>query len=211
MTSKLPISQIQNLYFDSEQLDETDLSVEQNYNNNFQSSLINNQFGDGLVPNNLIQNVLFDSSLLNGLLDGYAIQTQSQPSDTNFGNQLEITLLNSKAAGKRAVKVAIIGLDFQGNLQYDTFTFKTNETQITKKHYAQIELILFNDFIGLPNQSFNLGGRVIIKESQQLFVSRDPIMVAQDVEPNLFWRDFFVTSGTLQTFFNKLASKLQYR
>lgn len=206
MTKRNPVSGQQNIYFDSEQLDENDLTAEQNYNNNFQTSLINNQIGSGVLPEVLNQNVLFDSLLVNGLLDGAAVSTQSQPSDKNLGNQLEFELTDSKVAGKKTVKVAIIGLDFQGNLQYDTFTFKQNEKKITKKHYTNILTILFNDFIGTTVQSFNLGGRLVIREANPFVISRDAIMVAQDIEPNLFWRDFFVTGAvTLQ---NLLTSAL---
>lgn len=201
MTIKLPISSQQNLFFDSEQLDSDDLNLEQSYVNNITTSLINNQVGNGVVLNTLTPNILFDSNTYNGLFDGYAITPSNQPSDTNYGNQLEVSLSDSLVAGKRTVKVAIIGLDFNDNIQYDTFTFYLNESQITKKHYVRVLLILTNDFSGLPTQSFNLGGRIVIKDAQQLFVSRDPIMVSQDVEPSLFWRDFFVPAGmTFQTF-----------
>lgn len=201
MTIKLPISSQQNLFFDSEQLDSDDLNLEQSYVNNITTSLINNQVGNGVVLNTLTPNILFDSNTYNGLFDGYAVAPASQPSDSNYGNQLEVSLSDSLAAGKRTVKIAIIGLDFNDNIQYDTFTFYLNESQITKKHYVRVLLILTNDFSGLPTQSFNLGGRIVIKDAQQLFISRDPIMVSQDVEPNLFWRDFFVPAGmTLQTF-----------
>lgn len=196
MTKKSPVSDIQNIFLDAEQLDNDDLTLEQNYNNNFQTSLVNNQIGQGVIPEVLTQNLLFDSLLVNGLLDGKPINTQSQPADSNFGNQLEVELTDSKVAGKRTVKVAVIGLDFQGNLQYDTFTFKLNEKQVTKKHYTNILTILFNDLLGPDVKSFNLGGRVVIREANPLSLSRDPIMVAQDKEPNLFWRDFFVTSAS---------------
>lgn len=192
MTKRSPVSGIQNLYFDSEQLDANDLTLEQNYNNLSQSSLINNHVGSGVLPEVLNQKVLFDSLLVQGLLDGTNISAQNQPSDSNFGNQLEVELTGSLAAGKKTVKVAIIGLDFESNLQYDTFTFKLNEKQYTKKHYTNILAILFNDFIGASTQSFNLGGRVVIREAKPFTVARDPIMVAQDIEPNLFFRDFFV-------------------
>lgn len=194
MTKQIPVSAIQNRWFDSEQVDNDDLTVEQNYNNAIQSGIINNQIGSGVLVPTLLSNVLFDSSNASGLLDGYGISAQAQPTDKDFGNQLEIELTGSMAAGKRTVKVAIIGLDFQGNLQYDTFTFKTNERQYTKKHYTNIATILFNDFKGLPAQSFNLGGTIVIKEAPPFTISRDPIMVAQDVEPNLFFRDFYATT-----------------
>lgn len=196
MTKRNPVSGIQNIFFDSEQLDDNDLTVEQNYNNNAQTSLVNNHIGSGVLPEVLNQAILFDSSLVAGLLDGTNIQVQNQPTDSNFGNQLEIELTDSQAAGKKTVKVAIIGLDFQSNLQYETFVFKLNEKQYTKKHYTTILALLFNDFIGSASQSFNLGGRVVIKEAKPFTVSRDPVMVSQDVEPNLFFRDFFV-SGSL--------------
>lgn len=193
MTNRNPVSGIQNIFFDSEQLDDNDLTVEQNYNNSTQTGLINNHIGSGVLPEVLNQAILFDSLLVAGLLDGTNIVAQNQPSDTNLGNQLEIELTGSSAAGKKTVKVVIIGLDFESNLQYDTFVFKTNEKQFTKKHYTNILAVLFNDFIGTATQSFNLGGRVVIKEAKPFTVSRSPIMVAQDIEPNLFFRDFFVS------------------
>lgn len=191
MTIREPISAIQNRWFDSEQVDNDDLNTEQNYNTIIQSSIIGNHIGSGVLPTILEQNILFDSLLVSGFLDGYGLSVQQQPSDTSFGNQLEITLINSRAAGKRTVKIAVIGLDFQGNLQYDTFVFKANETQYTKKHYTNIATILVNDVSGPILQSFNLGGQILIKEAFPLTISRDPIMVAQDIEPNLFFRDFF--------------------
>lgn len=197
MTNKRsPVSSIQNIFFDSEQVDNTDLTVEQNHNSSAHSGIINNHIGSGVLPEALNQNVLFDSLLVSGLLDGTNIQPQTQPSDNNLGNQLELELTDSECAGKKTVKVAIIGLDFAGNLQYETFVFKKNEIQVSRKHYASILTILLNDLIGPDDKSFNLGGRLVIREAKPFTVSRDPIMVAQDVEPNLFFRDFFVTSTT---------------
>lgn len=206
MTKRNPISSIQNQYFDSEQVDDSDLTAEQQYNDAIQSGLINNHIGSGVLAESLIQKVLFDSSLASGVLDGANIQTQSQPTDSNFGNQLELELTDSSVAGKRTVKACVIGLDFEGTLQYECFEFKSNEKLIGKKHFTQILLLLFNDFVGPVAQSFNLGGRLVIKEAKSLSVSRDVIMASQDVEPNLFFRDFYVTSGL--TLNNLLASAL---
>ena len=203
MTKRTPITAEQNIWFDAQQVDNTDLSLEQNYNSTITSGIINNHIGNGVLPEALLQNILFDSSLVSGVLDGIAIYSQNQPVDNNLGNQLEIRLSDSKAAGKKAIKLAIIGLDFQNNLQYETFYFKTNEVQITKKHYVKILLLLFNDFIGKSNLSLNLGGRFIISEAHPMTLSRDTIMVSQDIEPNLFFRDFFLDG------FSSLDSLLQ--
>jgi len=192
MVKRNPVTAQQNRWFDSEQVDDTDLILEQDHNTIISSSIIGNHIGSGVLPEVLVQNILFDSALFVGYLDGVAVSTQNQPVDNNFGNQLEITLSNSIAAGKKSVKVAVIGLDFQSNLQYETFYFKCNETQVSKKHFTKILVLLFNDFIGNPSLSFNLGGNVIIKEANPMTLSRSPLMVAQDLEPNLFFRDFFV-------------------
>ena len=201
MTKRSPVTTIQNVWFDSEQVTDDDLTTEQNFNNTWQSGLINNQIGSGILPDSLSQNVIFDSSLVTGLLDGVAISAQNQPIDSNLGTQLSIQLTGSLAAGRRTVKIAIIGLDFQSNLQFDTFIFDQNDTQISSKHYTDVLLILFNDFIGSTTQSLNLGGRIVIKEAPPVALSRDPIMVSQALQPNLFFRDFFVADGsTLGTF-----------
>lgn len=192
MTKRTPITAEQNIWFDAQQVDNTDLSLEQDYNSVVTSGIINNHIGNGVLPEVLIQNILFDSALVSGFLDGIAISAQNQPNDNNLGNQLEINLSESKASGKKAVKIAIIGLDFENNLQYETFYFKTNESQITKKHYTKILVLLFNDFIGNSDLSLNLGGRVTILEARPMTLSRDGVMVSQEVEPNLFFRDFFL-------------------
>ena len=103
MTSRNPVSAIQNVFTDSQAVDADDLTLEQNYGNTIQSSIINNHIGSGILQETLEQNILFDSSLANnlGFLDGIAIQSQNQPSDNNLGNQLEINLSNSLVGGKK--------------------------------------------------------------------------------------------------------------
>src|SRR5574338_629613 len=112
MNKRTQVSALKNIWSDSQQVDDTDLTLEQEYNDTIESSTINNHIGSGILPEVLVQNVLFDSALQSGFLDGIAIFTQNQPADNNFGNQLEITLENSKVAGRKAVKIAVIGLDF---------------------------------------------------------------------------------------------------
>jgi len=191
MTKRNPVSAMQNVWFDAEQVDASDLNLEQNYNNSIQSAIINNQFGTGILVDALQDRILFNSDATIGLLDGTIIEAQNQPSDNNYGNQLEISLSESKTGGKRSVKIGIIGLDFQQNLQYETFYFRVNESQITKKHYTAVLQILINDFRGESNQSFNLGGKILIKEAKPYSLSRSASMVAQTTQPNLFFRDFF--------------------
>ena len=172
MTKKLPVSTLQNIWFDAQQVGNTDLTLEQEYNDAVTSAIINNQFGSGAISEHLTQKILFDSSKVIGLLDGKKINPQLQPTDTVYGNQLEVELIDSNVAHNRAVKVAIIGLDFNNNLQYDTFIFKVNEKQYTKKHYTNILMFLFNDVLGPSDQSFNLGGKVLVRECKPFNLSK---------------------------------------
>src|SRR5574337_760578 len=192
MTKRAPVSVLRPIWYDAQQVDETDLSSEQTANDTIDASIINNHIGDGVLPENFVPSVLFDSDLSTGFLDGLPIRTQNQPSDNNLGNQLTISLTDSKVSGHKQIKIAIIGLDFQSNLQYETFYFKTNEVQVSRKHFTKILLLLFNDFVGDPTLSFNLGGRIVISETLPMTLSRDVIMIAQDQQPNLLFRDFFL-------------------
>jgi len=201
MTKKLPVSTVQNHWYDAEPVSSTAMQVEQAYNSNVDTSIINNQFGSGAIIAALTPHIIFDSAITTGSLDGQGISPQAQPSDSTYGNQLAITLSGSLAASNRTVKVAIIGLDFNENLISDTLTFHLNETQYTEQHYTNVLTILFNDFIGPAALSLNLGGDIVIQEAASFTVSRSPIMVSQDKQPNLFWRDFFTIStfSSLQT------------
>lgn len=195
MTGRLPVSVQRPIWVDAQQIDSTDLTAEQEANDGIESSIIENHIGDGILPETLVDNIIFNSFFAIGLLDGLPIIPTNQPTDNNLGNQLSITLTNSTASGKRQIKLCIIGLDFQNNLQYETFYFDTNETQVTRAHFTQVLLLLFNDFIGDPTLSFNLGGQIVITEATPMTLSRDVVMVAQDQQPNLFFGDFFLDSS----------------
>jgi hypothetical protein len=199
MVERAPVSAPRPIWYDSQQVDETDLTAEQVANETIEASIIDNHVGDGILPEVLVNNVLFDSSLAVGNLDGLPIFAQAQPSDPNYGNQLAISLTNSLAAGTRQVKVCIIGLDFQDNLQYEVFYFETNEIQVSRQHFTQVLLLLFNDLVGNPTLSFNLGGDLVIYEASPMTISRDVIMIAQDQQPSLFWRDFFLDPSVTQS------------
>ena len=117
MTKRNPVSSKQNIWFDAQQVDDTDLTLEQDHNDVIESGIINNHIGTGVLPEVLVENVIFDSLLATGLLDGIAVFPQNQPVDNNLGNQFELELTGSKAASRRNIKVGIIGLDFESNLQ----------------------------------------------------------------------------------------------
>lgn len=199
MTKRSDVSVVYNLFTDAQRVDQSDLKVEQNRNLTIDASIVNNHFGSGILPRSLTPNIIFDSDdlpadqaaiLAAGSLDGQGLAAHAQPTDANLGNILEVELTDSLAVGRHSVKVAIIGLDFEGELQMDRFYFHRNEKQLTSRHYKRVLSIFFTDFKGNTVCSRALGGRVVIREAESFQLSLDPIMIAQDVEPDIFWRDF---------------------
>lgn len=200
---RLDVSLLHNLFNDGQKVDNSDLNVEQIRNVESDASIVFNHFGTGVLPESLEQNILFDSDdlpevqaalLAANNFDGSALSAHNQPSDNNYGNQLEVQLTDSSAIGRLCVKVAIIGLSFDDTLQYDKFYFYKDGTQVTSKHYKEILAIFTNDFKGNNNCSRNLGGRLTIKEAKSFQISLDSIMESQDEQPNIFWRDFKLPS-----------------
>ena len=214
MTIRNPVSFPYNIWYDGQQVDQQDLTLEQNRNLGTDASIIQNHFGTGVLPHSYVQTVLFDTDNLfpdqasliqTNSFDGTGLLPTTQPSDTILGNQLEVQLLDDSVVlngpttvgGRLCTKVLIIGLDFQSNPQYERLAFYRKEKQVTKKHYTEILSIFFNDFYGNNNCSRQLGGRVIIREAASFEISRDPIMISQDVQPNLFFRDFKISNTTV--------------
>lgn len=199
MTIRIPVSSLQNIWHDAQRVDQSDLNIEQENNNQTDAATINNHFGSGVLLSSPQPIVLFDSDNLSGVeaailaannFDGAGLSPSLQPSDINLGNQLEIELSGSQVFGRLSTKAAIIGESFDGTLQMDRFYFYRNEKQVTARHYKRILSIFFNDFKGNYNCSRNNGGRIVIRETASFELSKDPVMIAQDVEPDLFWRDW---------------------
>jgi hypothetical protein len=210
MTNRIPVSTIENKWVDAHKVTSNDLILEQQHYDLNNAAVVQNFFGSGVLLETPTANILFDTDDLSVLqaqlqaannLDGTGLDPKTQPSDTLLGNQLAVTYDDSsilqytryseaRAFGRNSVKVLIIGLDFEGNLQYDRFSFHKKETQLTKKHYTKILTIILNDFDGNNNCSSCWGGRISIREALPFELNRDAIMVSQDVEPNIFIRDF---------------------
>lgn len=206
MTLRIPNSAPDNLYHDAQRVDKGNLDLEQTRNAQINAAIINNHFGSGVLLSALQPAILWDSDFLSpdqaalvaaNQFDGIGVSVTNQPSDINLGNQLELELTDSTVFGRNSCKIAIVGLDFAGNIQIDRLYFFKNEKQLTSKHYSKILSLFFNDFKGNQNCSRDTGGRLVIRESPSFALSRDPLMALQDVEPDLFWRDFKVqTLGT---------------
>lgn len=209
MTTRVPVSSIENKWVDAQRVDLSDLNTEQSHNNSNAAAIVQNFMGSGVLLENPTPTILFDTDNLSAIqaqlqaannLDGTGLEPAVQPTDILQGNQLAVEYTDSsidqttraslaKAFGRWCSKVLIIGLDFEGNLIYDRFEFHKRETQTTNNHYARILTIILNNFDGNNNCSASLGGRIIVREAKPFELNRDAIMIKQDVEPNIFIRD----------------------
>ena len=206
MTFRLPVNTPYVNWLDGQKVLQEDMLADQSRFLGADAAIVNNFLGSGLILENPNINVIFDSDNLTSTQSGYVstndfdgrgIDPANQPTDSILGNQFEILLSDADVSLRRAVKVCIIGTDFQNNIQYETFRFYSNESQIGKKHFKTIISLLFNDFLGNKNGSRALGGRVIIREAYPMQLSRDEITASQNFEPNLFFRDFKVVDQTV--------------
>lgn len=209
MTVRKPVSSLENVWHDAQRVDQEDLIVEQAHNDNNFASIVQNHFSSGVLLSTPQPAVLFDSQSLNAdqaaLLaannfDGNGIIPAQQPSDPNLGNQLEVELTDSIVFGRLSVKVAIIGEAFDGTIQMDRMYFYNNCKQVTSKHYKTILALFFNDFLGNTGCSRNNGGRIIVRETSSFELSKDPIMISQDVQPDIFWRDWKLPNLSVSLF-----------
>lgn len=206
MAKRIDVSAPQNNFFDAEQVQKEDLDLEQNYNQQINSAIINNHFGSGVLLASVVPHILWDSEILSetqaglevaGNFDGTGLQVTEQPSDSTQGNQLQVELSGSSVVGRYSIKVALIGVDFEGNTFVERLIFFRNEKQVTRRHFCRVLCFFTNDFKGNNNCSRTLGGQLTIKEADSLEFSRDPVMVAQDVYPDIFWRDFKKADNSL--------------
>lgn len=206
MTKRLPVTIPYMRWRNGQMVSSNDLEFEQTNKLQTDSAIVNNFFGSGLILSSPTRQTIFDSSNLSAEqqalvtsnnFDGRGITPHGQPTDTSLGNQLEISLTGADVSLRRSVKICIIGLDFEGSIQYEFFYFYKNETQVSVKHFTNVITLLFNDFKGNQNCSSYLGGVVKIKEALPMQLSREAKTASQNLEPNLFFRDFKVVDQSL--------------
>ena len=61
MTTRIPVSSIQNSWNDAQRVDKGDMDTEQTYNSETNAAIVNNFKGSGVLPENPIRLTLFDS------------------------------------------------------------------------------------------------------------------------------------------------------
>ena len=215
-------------FYNSMKVDLDDMKQEQTHRESSDSAIVGNFFGSGIVPSQINPHAILDTNGMNQaqqlLMDGYAFDGQNihigddleGPIDVTEGNHLKVTISDFNLTGtKRISKVCIIGDEFGGNLVYDRLWFRENGFQVTNYRYTRIRAIIFNDAFGNANGSYDYAhrttdgygsptGSCTITEVGSMEVSSESLIVSQNEQPDLFFRDFARISS-----FTTLSAMLQ--
>ena len=216
-------------FFDGQRVTESDLDTEQIHHRNLASNIILDFHQNGVVRDSIFESkVLFDTSspgtysedtndseskISVGRFDGTAILFDSQPSDTVYGNRLEVTASDLDIGGRLKAKVLILGLRYsstktQGELITELVDFDLNQTKITKNYFTKVIAVFFNNFsggVGKSEYSASLdsiqtnsnGGKIVFRESEPLRVHARTDTFSQIESPNYDLASFITSSTSL--------------
>lgn len=222
-TLRLPVNLKYNNFYDGQQIEEDELTDEQDRNIGIDAANVANFMGSGIVKADPISLVIFDTNNLNAqqltFLDGYTFDGQNvyvgtpliSVSDEVYGVHLEVELSDVHLEGSASSRVCVIGDTFGDELVHDDLLFESNCSKITQNRYKSIRAILFNDFSGNTRGSkwwardgYDLVGRCVIREAQNMMVSPDSVVAAQTEQPNQFFYNFIPARNDM-TFEQMLA------
>ena len=214
-------------FFDGQRVTESDLDTEQIHHRNLASNIILDFHQNGVVRDSIFESrVLFDTSspgefaedfnesetkIGAGNYDGTAIYLDDQPSDTVYGNRIEVTASGLDVGGRLKAKVLILGLRYsstktQGELITEIVEFDSNTTKITDNYYTRVISVFFNNFSGGTGKTEYLssdesiktiseGGKIVFRESEPLRVFAKTDSFSQIESPN-YGLASFITSST---------------
>jgi hypothetical protein len=205
-------------FFDGQRVTEIDLDDEQYYFLNKINNIAVDFHSSGILDSDkLNRRILLDTSapglygenssatvISAGQYDGRGITLDVQPSDSSYGNKLEVELFGSEARGRDKVKVLIIGKVFNsleqgGDLVVELLEFSANQTRLTKNYFTRINAIIFNNFSGgsgineygnLEYKSLGSNGKLIIREASPLKVFPNSLNIESTQTPNFKLSEF---------------------
>ena len=214
-------------FFDGQRVTESDLDAEQIHHRSLASDSNTDFHASGVVRDRLFESqVLFDTSAP-GLysddgndatkfaveakkFDGKPLSVDRQPSDSFYGNRLEVEAKDLKVGGSIAAKVLIVGTTFSsinnsGEIVSEILEFTENGTKLTEYYYKKVITVMFNNLSGgagrTEDESFKESektvldyGRIILKESEPLKVFAKTDHIKQVQCPNIGLRSFITSN-----------------
>lgn len=216
-------------FFDGQRVTESDLDTEQIHHRNLASNIILDFHQNGVVRDSIFESkILFDTSSPSkysdkindseakiglGNFDGTAIYFDTQPSDTVYGNRIEITASDLNIGGRLHAKVLILGLRYsslknQGELITELVEFDSNKTKVTSNYFTKVISVFFNNFSGGTGKTEYLtvkdsintkgsSGKFVFRESEPLKVFPKTDTYSQVESPNYGLASFITSSTSL--------------
>jgi len=214
-------------FFDGQRVTESDLDSEQIHNRGLISNSTLDFHGNGIVRDRLFESkILFDTADPGGLginlselvidsgrYDGRSISLDLQPTDSEFGNRLEIEALGLTVGGRIKAKVLIVGRTFSavnssGELIAEVVEFEKNTTKLTEFYYKKVLCVFFNNFSGgigathyeASKESINTlgtGGHIIFRESEPLKAFARTKSAFEVESPNIALGSFITSNPSL--------------
>lgn len=218
-------------FYDGQNIDETDMDVEQSAWHTSVSSAVDFLAGSGVEQEYTTQRVLFDSdsvpSSIQGLIDtenfdGEPIYEEDsfdntiflQPQDAVEGNQLEVTISGGNLVGSIVSRVYIFGTALGEKYTQEVLTFEDNGSLLTRTYFTKITALMTQNMFGNQNtiidgiKSKNINGRLVVKEALSMTLAHDTVMASQDLEPNINYIDFKTAtpSKSLDTILDEISN-----
>lgn len=222
-------------WFDGINPQNTDFQVEQDGELQHVAYVVNDFHGSGVLQKTPVMlppilntaipnpdNISF-SVLSAGNFDGQGIFVDRQPVDSQYGDQLLVTIDNVKIPLYSQTKIIIFGKVYnpnapQGTPVLETLVFDKPGQKATFNYFTSVIAVFFNNFSGgtgrtalsaSAQNSLNVSlpgkvGVVTIQEVGPLQVLDHGLVLHQSDAPNLDVRDF-VTSTTARTFNDELT------
>ena len=204
-------------WYDFQHVSLEDMNTEQTSNLSKNADTNRASLGSGVRLEFPEEPVLFDSDSLSVTQSGYVgtstfdgrgiLDAAYVSTDADEGNQLTVTVTDSKLDGVLSMLVTIIGKLFDNSLVYEHLEFTNNGLKVTKNSFIEVTNVLFQNFLGNANTSvdgygsYNAGGRVVLSEASSMRISPDLIAAEQIRDPDIYFRDYktYDSGKSLQT------------
>jgi hypothetical protein len=199
-------------YFDGQRVTEQDLNADQSYFRDNISGIVHDSGNFGVIDERSASDyVLLDLENISsentsydlvkaGNYDGKIIRLDKQPSDSLYGNRIELEISSSESRGRFSTKIAIVGRVFNDlanadSIRYEILDFKKNYKQITSNFFIEVYGISVNNYSGgrlndNTGNSFNSLenktdlSNIFVREAKPLEVFADTVNFSQTLVPS---------------------------
>ena len=146
-------------WYNGQRVDQQDQDTEQLYNKSVNTEQVIDFHGSGVVPDAVTPPVILNKSATDRstatpkMLDGIGISVTTQPSDSTFGNQLEVTIEDA-IFGTRPTSIYVFGRvydaakDSKSSIVVELLVFDREESQITKNYFTYVLGVVTQNFFG---------------------------------------------------------------